>query len=90
MHILAFISVGVLVGWCVGLVFRGRDYYRWADVTLGAIGAIIGAYALVGDFSPEMMFDALGAAFLGSVLFSIIGHFVLYKPLARWVRHNNT
>jgi uncharacterized membrane protein YeaQ/YmgE (transglycosylase-associated protein family) len=46
MYLLAWISIGALVGWGAGRILVGNSYGPFMDIALGAAGAVGGGYIL--------------------------------------------
>lgn len=51
MHWFVWIAGGVVAGWAVGLIMRGRGYGLVGDLILGVLGGFVGGW----------LFDAAGA-----------------------------
>jgi uncharacterized membrane protein YeaQ/YmgE (transglycosylase-associated protein family) len=67
---LSVLFVGLIAGWVTGVVFRGRGYGVVADIILGIVGAVIGAF----------LFGQLGISaygFVGRVAVAAVGTIVL-------------
>ncbi len=47
-HYVAWVVAGILAGWLVGLVMRGRGYGLIGDLILGLLGGIVGGFLLRG------------------------------------------
>ena len=72
MHFLVWILSGLLAGWLVGLIMKGRGYGLIWDVGLGLLGGVVGGW-LFGKFGV----DAVGSGWIGHVFTSVIGGVVL-------------
>ncbi len=70
MNILLFLAVGAIVGWCAGVIVKGRGFGIIGNIIVGIVGAILGG----------VVFDLLGittGGLLGSMAMSIIGAVLL-------------
>jgi len=80
--IVAWLVVGLLAGWCAGLVMKGAGYGIIGDVVTGLVGALIGGFL----FSFLVAGDV---GFWGSILVSFIGACILIF-IARFVALRRT
>ncbi len=69
MRILAFLLIGLVVGWLAGVITRGRGFGIVGDIIVGVLGAMIGGHILawVGIYAYGMI-GSLAAALLGAVI----------------------
>jgi uncharacterized membrane protein YeaQ/YmgE (transglycosylase-associated protein family) len=69
MGILAFLFIGLIVGWLAGVITRGRGFGMIGDIIVGVLGAMIGGHVLawLGIFTYGMI-GSLAAALLGAVI----------------------
>ncbi len=56
-HIALLLGAGLIAGWLTGKLTRGRGYGLFADLFLGLIGSVIGAW----------IFNELGISFYGFI-----------------------
>jgi uncharacterized membrane protein YeaQ/YmgE (transglycosylase-associated protein family) len=73
-HLVIFLLVGALAGWCAGLVSKGSGFGLIGNIIVGVIGAFIGEFA----------FGLLGIvaySFVGRFLFALIGALVFIRLL---------
>ena len=56
MHILYFLLIGLIAGWLVGQIMKGKGFRLAGNVIVGCIGAFIGGF----------LFDLLGIFPMGS------------------------
>ncbi len=68
--IIAWLVVGLIVGWLAGLFMRGRGYGIVWDIIIGLIGSFVGG--LICSFFVQGM-----VGFWGTVLVSFIGACIL-------------
>jgi uncharacterized membrane protein YeaQ/YmgE (transglycosylase-associated protein family) len=68
--IIAWLVVGLIVGWLAGLFMRGRGYGIVWDIIIGLIGAFVGG--LICSFFVHGV-----AGFWGTILVSFIGACIL-------------
>jgi uncharacterized membrane protein YeaQ/YmgE (transglycosylase-associated protein family) len=71
MYLLAWIFIGVVVGWAAGRVLQGESYGRSMDILMGVGGAAAGGFLIrttgIGGYRGEMvttMVAVIGAALL--------------------------
>jgi len=78
MYFLAWIFIGVLVGWGAGRILEGNGYGPFMDVAMGIGGAIAGGFLMrAAGFSGYggVVLTALVAA-MGAVLLTILVGFM--------------
>src|SRR5690242_15407014 len=70
-----WIVVGLIAGWLVGKISRGRGFGCIADIILGLVGSSIGGWVFTkpGIFSGGFWYS-LAAATLGAVILVSIAH----------------
>jgi len=72
-HILLWLLVGLLAGWLTGKVTRGRGFGLLADLFLGLIGSVIGAWIFMKvGISFYGFIGGLAAATVGAVVLVVI------------------
>jgi uncharacterized membrane protein YeaQ/YmgE (transglycosylase-associated protein family) len=71
MYLLAWIFIGVVVGWAAGRVLQGESYGQSMDILMGAGGAAAGGFLIrttgIGGYRGVMvttMVAVIGAALL--------------------------
>jgi uncharacterized membrane protein YeaQ/YmgE (transglycosylase-associated protein family) len=71
MYLLAWIFIGVVVGWAAGRVLQGESYGRSMDILMGVGGAAAGGFLIrttgIGGYRGVMvttMVAVIGAALL--------------------------
>ncbi|HEY1469827.1 MAG TPA: GlsB/YeaQ/YmgE family stress response membrane protein [Candidatus Acidoferrum sp.] len=71
MYLLAWIFIGVAVGWGAGRILQGNGYGPFMDVAMGIGGALAGGFLIrsagIGGFGGTIattLFAVLGAALL--------------------------
>ena len=79
-HDIAWVVTGILAGWLVGLVMRGRGYGLIGDLILGLLGGTIGGLILGKAGAPPT-----DASWLLHVLVAAIGGITLVA-LSRLLR----
>ena len=65
-HLIMFLVIGGLAGWCAGLISKGSGFGVVGNVIVGIIGALIGGFC----------FGLLGIgaySFLGRFIFAVVG-----------------
>lgn len=80
MYTIAFLVVGVIVGWFASTIVKGHGLGGFADVMVGVIGALLGGF----------MFDILGITsygFWGSFVTAIAGAVVLLLVVDLFLRY---
>jgi uncharacterized membrane protein YeaQ/YmgE (transglycosylase-associated protein family) len=68
-HLIVFLVIGGLAGWCAGLILKGSGFGVAGNVIVGIIGAVIGGFC----------FGLLGIAafgFIGRFIFAVAGALV--------------
>jgi uncharacterized membrane protein YeaQ/YmgE (transglycosylase-associated protein family) len=62
----SWLAVGLIAGWLIGLIMRGRGYGCFLDIVLGLLGALIGGF-LFSFFVEGVMgfWGSIGVAFVG-------------------------
>jgi uncharacterized membrane protein YeaQ/YmgE (transglycosylase-associated protein family) len=75
MYLLAWIFIGVLVGWAAGRILEGNGYGPFRDVVMGVGGALAGGFVMrsvglhgFGGTVVTTLFALLGAALLTIVV----------------------
>jgi len=73
MQLLEFILVGLAAGWIMGRIRRGEGYGLIGNLTIGAIGSIIGWF-LLGFLQIESpnIFAQIAMAVVGAVIFFLV------------------
>lgn len=71
-HYIAWMATGILAGWLVGVVMRGRGYGLIGDLLLGLLGGVVGGFLFrtLGAPAPDTswLVHSLVAAIGGIVL----------------------
>ena len=77
MGLLAWIAVGLVIGWLVSRLMKGRGSRLQSDLIVGVVGALFGGFlatillSLQGAVSG-LNLNTIGWAFLGAVIFLAI------------------
>jgi uncharacterized membrane protein YeaQ/YmgE (transglycosylase-associated protein family) len=82
--LLVILMVGLIAGWLAGKIVRGTGFGFIADIGIGIVGALIGAWLLprLGIHLGTGIVAAIIAATIGAVLLLIILRLV--KRRSRW------
>jgi uncharacterized membrane protein YeaQ/YmgE (transglycosylase-associated protein family) len=72
MHFVIWILGGMLAGWLVGLIMKGRGYGLIWDVALGLLGGVVGGWLF-----RRFGITAVGSGWLGHLFVSVIGGIVV-------------
>ena len=78
MYLLAWIFVGVLVGWVAGRILVGHNYGLFMDVAMGIAGAVAGGYLMrsAGFRGFGGTITATLVAVIGAAILTILGGLV--------------
>jgi uncharacterized membrane protein YeaQ/YmgE (transglycosylase-associated protein family) len=78
MYLLAWIFIGVLVGWGTGRILVGHSFGPFMDVAMGVAGAVSGGYLLrsVGFRGPGGTIATITVAVAGAGTLTILGGLV--------------
>jgi uncharacterized membrane protein YeaQ/YmgE (transglycosylase-associated protein family) len=71
------IIIGLIAGWLVGKLMRGRGYGFFADIALGLVGAVVGGWLFARLGVPVYGgLSMLAMATIGAILLIAIAHLV--------------
>ena len=78
MHLLAWIFIGVLVGWGTGRILAGHNFGPFMDIVMGVAGAVSGGYFLrsVGFRGPGGTIATIAVAVAGAGALTILAGLV--------------
>jgi uncharacterized membrane protein YeaQ/YmgE (transglycosylase-associated protein family) len=78
MYLLAWIFIGVVVGWAAGRVLQGEGYGRMMDVLMGVGGAVAGGFLMrsAGFGSYGGAISTTMVATIGAVLLTVLTAYV--------------
>jgi uncharacterized membrane protein YeaQ/YmgE (transglycosylase-associated protein family) len=67
--VIAWVIIGLIVGWLAGKVSRGRGFGCIANILIGLVGAVLGGWIFMklGILSGGMIYS-IAAATLGAVI----------------------
>jgi uncharacterized membrane protein YeaQ/YmgE (transglycosylase-associated protein family) len=71
MYLLAWVFIGLLVGWGAGRILEGNGYGPFMDLAMGIAGAVLGGYLM-----RSAGFRSLGGAIVTTIV-AVIGAAVL-------------
>jgi uncharacterized membrane protein YeaQ/YmgE (transglycosylase-associated protein family) len=78
MHLLAWIFIGVAVGWGAGRVLQGERYGRSMDILMGVGGAVAGGFLMrsagFGGYGGAVITTMV--AMIGAVLLTVLTAYV--------------
>jgi len=78
MYLLAWIFIGVVVGWAAGRVLQGEGYGRSMDVLMGVGGAVAGGFLMrsagFGGYGGAIFTTMV--ALIGAVLLTVLTAYV--------------
>ncbi len=78
MYLLAWIFIGVVVGWAAGRVLQGEGYGRSMDVLMGVGGAVAGGFLMrsagFGGYRGAIVTTIV--AMIGAVLLTVLTAYV--------------
>ena len=78
MYLLAWIGIGVVVGWGVGRVFQGNGYGPFMDILMGIGGAVVGGLltrsAGFGGYGGTIITALVGI--IGAALVAVLAAYV--------------
>ena len=78
MYLLAWIFIGVVVGWAAGRVLQGESYGRSMDILMGVGGAVVGGFAMsaagLGGYGGMIITTLV--AMVGAVLLTVLAAYV--------------
>ena len=78
MYLLAWIFIGVAVGWGAGRVFEGEGYGRIMDILMGVGGAVAGGFLMrsagFGGYAGAIVTTIV--AMIGAVLLTVLTAYV--------------
>ena len=83
--LLVIIVVGIVAGWLAGKIVRGTGFGIIADLCIGVVGALIGAWLLprLGVHLGTGLVAAIVSATVGAVVLLII--LGLFRKRRRWL-----
>ena len=78
MYLLAWIFIGVVVGWAAGRVLQGESYGRSMDILMGVGGAVAGGFLMrsagFGGYGGAIVTTMV--ALIGAVLLTVLTAYV--------------
>jgi uncharacterized membrane protein YeaQ/YmgE (transglycosylase-associated protein family) len=78
MYLLAWIFIGVVVGWAAGRVLQGESYGRFMDILMGVGGAVAGGFLMrsagFGGYGGTIVSTIV--AMIGAVLLTVLTAYV--------------
>jgi len=77
MELLRFIFIGLVAGWIIGKIRRGRGYGFFGKLVIGAVGSVIGWFlkGLLNVASPNLLAQIVMAVSGAVVFFLLVGTF---------------
>jgi uncharacterized membrane protein YeaQ/YmgE (transglycosylase-associated protein family) len=83
MYLLAWIFIGVVVGWAAGRVLQGERYGRSLDILLGVGGAVAGGFLMrsagLAGYGGTIVTTMV--ALIGAVLLTVLTAYVNGKRI---------
>ena len=78
MYLLAWIFIGVVVGWAAGRVLQGESYGRSMDILMGVCAAVAGGFLMrsagFGGYGGAIVTTIV--AMIGAVLLTVLTAYV--------------
>ena len=77
---IGFLFIGGVIGWLAGLIIRGRGFGVIADIVIGIVGSMLGAWmARVSGLSTNSSLVAFLVALAGAIILVGVTRFVVRR-----------
>lgn len=72
--LVSFVVIGLLAGWIVGKILKGRGFGLAGNLVIGMVGSIVGGvmFWILGFGPPRNIVGSLVTAIVGALLFLLV------------------